>query len=180
MISICLLFLHISGSESATYELQVSPPNSNGSFCPGNIELTCIGRNAPIGFNWFINESSVVLYLYDDQTDMLPMNILDYPVNITIINVTGLLTIDIVSTLSSNFSYLRGASVRCGRGSFMSYSTVVEGNGKLSSLDKKCSLLSNFNASFCLAIIELTCIGGSVPIEMLINKSSLALYVFRI
>ncbi len=177
-VSVCFILSSISEGESATYELQVSPPNSNGSFCPGNIEFTCIGRGVPIVLNWFINESSVVLYLYDDQTDMLPMNILDYPVNITIINVTGSSIIDIVSTLSSHFSYLRGASVRCGRGSFMSYSTVVEGNGKLSSLDKKCSLLSNFDAPFCLAIIELTCIGGGVPIEMFTNKSPVAEYVF--
>ena len=165
-ISVCFILSSISGGESATYELQVSPPNSNGSFCPGNIEFTCIGRGVPIVLNWFINESSVVLYLYDDQTDMFPMNVLVSPVNVTIVSVTCSFTIDIVSTLSSNFGYLRGASIRCGRGSFMSHSTVVEGNGKLSSLDKKCSLLSNFNASFCLAIIELTCIGGGVPIEM--------------
>ncbi len=81
-------------------------------------------------------------YLYD-QTDMLPMNVMVSPVNVTIVSATGSLTIDIVSTLSSNFSHLRGASIRCGRGSIMSYSTVVEGNGKLSSLEKKlvCSLI---------------------------------------
>ena len=172
-----IFFLHISGSESATYELQVSPPNSNGSFCPGNIELTCIGRRASIAFNWFINESSVAQYVYD-QRHMLPMNVLVSPVNVTIVSAIGSVAIDIVSTLSSNFSHLRGASIRCGRGSILSYSTVVEGNGKLSSLDKKCSLLSNFNASFCLAIIELTCIGGGVPIEMFTYKSSVAEYVF--
>ncbi len=128
-------------------------------------------------FNWFINESPVVLYIYG-QTDILPTNILDSPVNITIVSATGSIAIDIVSTLSSNFSHLRGASIRCGRSSILSYSTVVEGNGKLSSLEKKFSLLSNFNASFCLAIIELTCIAGCVPIEMLTNKSSVAEYVF--
>ncbi len=74
-------------------------------------------------------------YVYG-QMDMLPMNVLDSPVNITIINATGLLTIDIVSTLSSNFSYLRGASIRCGRDNVVSNSAVVEGYGKLSSLHK--------------------------------------------
>ncbi len=46
----------ISGGENARYELQVSPPNSNGSFCPGNIEFTCTGRAVSIALNWFINE----------------------------------------------------------------------------------------------------------------------------
>ncbi len=81
-------------------------------------------------------------------------------------NATGSLTIDIISTLSSNFSYLRGASIRCGRDMIFSNSAIVEGYGKLSTLDKYCSLLSNVNASFCLAIIELTCIGRCVPIIM--------------
>ncbi len=85
--------------------------------------------------NWFINGSSVAQYVYG-QMDMLPMNVLDSPVNITVINATGLLTIDIVSTLSSNFSYLRGASIRCGRDSAVSNSAVVEGYDKLSSIYK--------------------------------------------
>ncbi len=120
----------ISGSEGSIYKLQVSPPNSNGSFCPGNIELTCIGREARIALNWFINESLVSQYLYD-MTDIFPVNVMEYPVNITILNANGTLNIDIVSTLSSNFSYLRGASIQCGRGSILSNNIMIEGYSKL-------------------------------------------------
>ncbi len=102
-------------------------------------------------------------YLYS-QADILPRNVLASPINVTIVSATGSSTIDIVSTLSSNFSYLRGASIRCGRDSILSNSTIVKSYGKL--LGIHCTLLSNFNASFFLAIIELTCIGRCVPIVM--------------
>ncbi len=56
---------------------------------------------------------------------------MEYPVNITILNANGSLNIDIVSTLSSNFSYLRGASIQCGRGDILSNNIMIEGYSKL-------------------------------------------------
>ena len=122
--------LCISGSEGSIYKLQVSPPNSNGSFCPGNIELTCIGQDASIALNWFINESSVSQYLYE-LTDIYPVNVMEYPVNITILSANGSIVIDYASTLSGNFGYLRGASIRCGRTPILSNNIMIEGYSKL-------------------------------------------------
>ncbi len=122
--------LCISGSEGSIYKLQVSPPNSNGSFCPGNIELTCIGRGASIVLNWFINGSSVSQYLYA-VTDIFPVNVIEYPVNITILSANGSIAVDFASTLSGNFGYLSGASIKCGRGSVLSNNIMIEGYSKL-------------------------------------------------
>ncbi len=119
-----------SGGESSTsYEIHVGSPNSNGSFCPGNIELTCIGRDASIVLNWFINGSSIAQYIFE-QIDTFPMKIMDNPVNISIISANGSLTVDYVSILSGNFSYLKRASIQCGRGSKLSNNIVVKGFGK--------------------------------------------------
>ncbi len=120
----------ISVGENAGYELQVQPPNSNGSFCPGEIELTCTGRSVTSVLNWFINESSIAEYVFT-QSDHFPLNVIDSSVNITIVNATGLINIEhIVSTLSGNFSYLRGVSIRCGRESMLSNNIIVEGFGE--------------------------------------------------
>ncbi len=119
----------ISGGESASYELQVSPPNSNGSFCPGNIEFTCIGRGVHIVLNWLINGSSVVQYIFHTNHHF-PININNDTVNVTIVNANGSINIDIVSTLSGHFSYLRGSSIQCGRDFLLSQNIVVEGYGK--------------------------------------------------
>ncbi len=120
----------ISVGENAVYELQVQSPNSNGSFCPGEIELTCTGRSVASVLNWFINESPIAQYEFT-QSDHFPLSVIDSSVNITIVNATGLITIEyIVSTLSGNFSYLRGVSIRCGRDSTLSNNIIVEGYGE--------------------------------------------------
>ncbi len=67
------------------------------------------------------------------ETDNFPTKIIDSPFNITIINATGSNTIDIVSTLSGNFSYLQGASIYCGRDNLLSNHIAVEGYGKFKS-----------------------------------------------
>ncbi len=120
----------ISVGENAGYELQVQSPNSNGSFCPGEIELTCTGRSVASVLNWFINESSIAEYVFT-QSDHFPLNVIDSSVNITIVNATGLITIEYIdSTLSGKFSYLKGVSIRCGRGSMLSNNIIVEGYGE--------------------------------------------------
>ncbi len=63
------------------------------------------------------------------MTDIFPVNVVEYPVNIT---ANGSVNIDIVSTLSSNFSYLRGASIQCGRGDILRNNIMIEGYSKLS------------------------------------------------
>ncbi len=120
----------IPGGVSASYELRVSPPNSNESFCPGNIELTCISQNAPRILNWFINGSSVAQYTFN-QMDSHFINITDSSINIAIVNVTGKSSIiNTVVTLSGNFSYLRGAFIQCGRDSILSDNIVVKSYSK--------------------------------------------------
>ena len=120
----------IPGGVRASYELRVSPPNSNGSFCPGNIELTCISQNAPRILNWFINGSSVAQYTFN-QMDSHFINITDSSINIAIVNVTGKSSIiNTVVTLSGNFSYLRGAFIQCGRDSILSDNIVVKSYSK--------------------------------------------------
>ncbi len=116
----------IPGGVRASYELRVSPPNSNGSFCPGNIELTCISQNAPRILNWFINGSSVAQYTFN-QVDS-HINIMDSSINIAIVNVTS--KSSSVLTLSGNFSYLRGAFIQCGRDSIISDNIVVKSYSK--------------------------------------------------
>ncbi len=74
----------------------------------------------------------VAQYIYD-ETDNFPTNEIDSPVNITIVNATGSSIIDIVSTLSGNFSYLEGVSIYCGRDSLLSNHIAVEGYGKFKS-----------------------------------------------
>ena len=115
--------------ESASYDLQAVSPNSNGSFCPGEIELTCIGRGVSIILNWFINES-MTQYIFS-QTDTFPIKTKGSHFNITIVSANGSLTIDYVSTLSGNFCYLNGASIQCGRDSILSNKIVVLGYSKL-------------------------------------------------
>ncbi len=111
--------------------MRVSPPNSNGSFCPGNIELTCISQNAPRIINWFINGSSVAQYTFNRMDNYL-INITDSSINIAIVNVTGRSpTINSVLILSGNFSYLRGVSIQCGRDSILSDNIMVESYSKL-------------------------------------------------
>ncbi len=78
----------IPGGVRANYELRVSPPNFNESFCPGLIELTCISQNAPRILNWFINGSSVAQYTFN-QVDSHFINIMDSSINIAIVNVTS-------------------------------------------------------------------------------------------
>ncbi len=116
----------IPGGVSASYELRVSPPNSNGSFCPGNIELTCISQNAPRILNWFINGSSVAQYTFN-QVDS-HINIMNSSINIAIVNVTS--KSSSVLTLSGNFSYLRGAFIQCGRDFILSDIIVVKSYSK--------------------------------------------------
>ena len=115
--------------ESASYDLQAVSPNSNGSFCPGKIELTCIGRGVSIILNWFINESSVAQYIFK-QTDTFPIKTIGSHFNNTIVSANGSLTIDYVSTLSGKFGYLNGASIQCGRDSILSNKIVVLGYSK--------------------------------------------------
>ncbi len=120
----------IPGGVSATYELRVSPPNSNGSFCPGNIEFTCISQNAPRILNWFINGSSVAQYTFNRMDNYLT-NKTDSSIDIAIVNVTSKSSIiDSVLTLSGNFSYLRGSFIQCGRDSILSDNIVVESYSK--------------------------------------------------
>ena len=120
----------IPGGVSANYELRVSPPNFNESFCPGLIELTCTSQNAPRILNWFINGSSVAQYTFN-QMDSHFINIMDSSINIAIVNVTSKSSIiNIILTLSGNFSYLKGASIQCGRDSILSDNIMVESYSK--------------------------------------------------
>ncbi len=119
----------VSVGENADYELQVSPPNSNGSFCPGEVEFTCIGRNVSSALNWFINKSSIAQYVFS-SLDTFPYNV-NSSFNITIVNATGSIMLKYIeSTWSGNFSYLRGVSIHCGRNPLFSHNFVVEGYGK--------------------------------------------------
>ncbi len=59
------------------------------------------------------------------------INIMDSSINIAIVNVTSKSSIiNIILTLSGNFSYLKGASIQCGRNSILSDNIVVESYSK--------------------------------------------------
>ncbi len=58
------------------------------------------------------NKSSVAEYVFG-KSDYFTVNIIDFPVSITLFNATGSLIVDINSTLSSNLNYFRGGLIQC-------------------------------------------------------------------
>ena len=93
---------------------------SNGSICPGPIEFTCTGTGVGGGITWKVNNKVLASYFFQrDHLNSFPRTVIPlmFDVEIMIINASesqnSELAIDIVSTLSSNISILRGSMIQC-------------------------------------------------------------------
>ena len=51
LIIVLLIFLHV-GAQCITL---TSEPDTNGSYCPGQVTFTCIGTNVANGLDWVLN-----------------------------------------------------------------------------------------------------------------------------
>ena len=129
------MFVFSSVAEGQNYTL-VSNSISGGLFCPGEAIFLCNGSSVPFTFEWFINGSSVGLYVSRvTSTDVFPLAFPFLPetfVTGKILNVTRFtaLIIDIESELKGNVSDLVGTTVYCGFDPTFSDQILVQEYGK--------------------------------------------------
>ena len=57
LIIVLLIFLHV-GAQCITL---TSEPDTNGSYCPGQVTFTCIGTNVANGWDWVLNGTLIPL-----------------------------------------------------------------------------------------------------------------------
>ena len=98
--------------------LSSSPP-TNGSFCPGTVQFTCVGTNIQIVLDWKIDGSIIATYSFR-RTDELPLVIAPKPSAPESVEVTILAAVlidgsrlNITSVLRGNVTDLRGSTVYC-------------------------------------------------------------------
>ena len=92
------------------------PPSSNGYFCPGSVQFTCVGTEIN-ELRWKINNTNSGIFLLLDEV-MFPLPLSWSPplpdVTITITNASfGGSGQNIESTLNANVSDLRGTLIKC-------------------------------------------------------------------
>ena len=93
---------------------------SNGSICPGPIQFNCTGTEVGGGLAWRVNGTDHVTYAFvHDHSFPRTVNLNPHLMGVEVIIVSASLsqnsqvTIDIVSTLSSNVSILSGSMIQC-------------------------------------------------------------------
>ena len=104
----------------------ISSLPSNGSICPGPIQFNCTGTEVT-GLVWRMNGTDRGTYvLVHDHSFPRTLNLNPHLIGVEVMivsaskNQNDLRFIDIVSTLSSNVSILRGSMIQCLSGSISS------------------------------------------------------------
>ncbi len=105
--------------------LMSSPPSSNGYFCPGPVQFTCVGTDVP-NLSWRINNTYRGTYRYLDgdpfpQTLSLSPLLPDVNIMITSGNDNR-----IESTLNANISNLRETLIECSSADQIRDNTTVQ------------------------------------------------------
>ncbi len=102
------------------------PPSSNGYFCPGPVQFTCVGTDIP-SLTWRIDNTYRGTYRYLDG-DPFPQTLtLSPPREDVDIIITSGSDSRIESTLNANVSSLRKALMEClSGGQIASSSTIVQ------------------------------------------------------
>ncbi len=119
------LFLSAVPGITLTY---FPPPSSNGYFCPGPVQFTCVGTEIP-KLGWKINGTYRGRYQYfhdDTFPQSLSLSPLLPDVNIMI---TSGSDSRIESTLNANVSSLRETLIECNNVQYESNTTVQERQG---------------------------------------------------
>ena len=117
--------------------LSSSPP-TNGSYCPGTVQFTCVGTNILIVLDWKIDGSIIATYSFR-RTDEFPLVVPPVPSTPEGVEVTILAAVfindsrlNITSVLRGSVADLRGSTVYCSETTSTSNEQYyVEAQGKL-------------------------------------------------
>ena len=129
------------------------PPSSDGYYCPGPVQFTCVGTEIP-ALSWRINNTYRGTYEFFSG-DTFPLSILlSPPLPDVTIDITTASVQNILSTLRASVSDLRGISIECS--SFLNnispqYESVQERQGtKINNYVAKVIIVIIYSFSFYL------------------------------
>ena len=112
-----------------------SSPDTNGSYCPGTVNFTCVGIDEPFGLGWRVNGSIVDTYAFPNSgMEVFPEVVfVNDIVTITVKNavITSLSTHNITLLLSGNVSDLLGSTISCRTAIIESEEFIVRSKGML-------------------------------------------------
>ncbi len=114
LISQTLLFF-IQFLSLATSEITLTsspPPSSNGYFCPGPVQFTCVGTEVS-DITWRTNSTNFVTYIYLDGDSFPQTGSLSPPLPDVNIMITSGTDSRIESTLNADVSSLRETLIEC-------------------------------------------------------------------
>ncbi len=120
------------------------PPSSNGYFCPGPVQFTCVGTDVPI-LSWIFNGTHSVQYslLTGVNPPDFPLTVsLNPPLPGVVVMITsasrGSSGQDITSTFSASASVLSGSLLLCEASNIIRNASIQEREGELVIINYYC------------------------------------------
>ncbi len=111
------------------------PPSSNGYFCPGPVQFTCVGTEIP-SLTWIVNTHSVQYSLLPGINPTFPLTVtLSPPLPGVVVMITsasrGSSGQDITSTISASASVLNGSLIQCVADNIIRNASIQEREGEI-------------------------------------------------
>ncbi len=112
------------------------PPSSNGYFCPGPVQFTCVGIEIS-SLSWIVNDTHSLQYtLLSGVNPTFPFTVsLNPPLPGVVVMIAsasrGSSGQDITSTISASVSVLSGSSLQCVDNNIIRSASIQEREGEI-------------------------------------------------